>query len=259
MVQLFLQSILDGDRSVVARAENAPPGFLTELDRHWPSMSPASRDIAVLVLERIPSVPSANFLLKATADPALHVAAGAANALLRQPQLPAGNTIVNLIPSRPSPFVRGPLYLAAGLAGAALQPLRHVAANESDPTAALDALAAIARLGGLPERRALFERVRKARPDEVRPLARVLRYVGEPALAKAMLAWLASTAPVVRLGPDGSNIPYARMCDYAVWTAKDLGLPTPAGPVLANYEAVALARTRQILQELPDLPPDTVH
>lgn len=254
MVQHFMQSILMGDRTVINRAKDAPPNFLSELESNWKTMNTNARDIAVLMLERINTPQTAAFLLRLTADPTMPVAGAAARVFERQEHLPAGDSILAVIPSRPAPFVRGKLYLAAGKAVCGLEALRRTAATEADPDAALHAQAAMVRRGGGPERLAFIERVRKARPDEVLLCSDHLLYINDPNLAKAMLPWLASTEGVMRIGYDGGDDRQARMCDFAVWNGMELGLPTGAGTSIANYDQALISRVRKLFSELPDTP-----
>lgn len=257
MVQLFLQSITMGDRTVIDRAKDAPPGLLSELESSWKSFDANSREIAVYMLQRIDTPPSAVLLLRITADPALHVAAAAARIFERQSHLPSGDSILAAIPSRESPFIRGKLYLAAGTANCGLDALRAVAATERDPQAALHAQAAMVRRGGVPERLAFFERVRKTRADEVTVSSEHLFYVNDPNLAKAMIPWCDSTEGVARIGYDGGGDDrQARMCDFAVWNGAKLGLPTGAGERLTNYDPPHVSRVRKLYSELPDPKPE---
>jgi len=252
MVQHFMQSIAMGDRTVIDRAKDAPPDFLPELERNWKSMDANGREIGVFMLQRIDSAASAAFLLRVTADPALHIAAAAARVFERQSHLPSGDSILALIPSRESPFVRGKLYLAAGKASCGLAALRGVAATEPDPQAALHAQAAMVRRGGGPERLAFFDRIRTARPDEVIASSDHLLYVNDKELAKAMIPWCGSTEGVMRIGYDGGDDRQARMCDFAVWTGAELGLATAAGTSLTNYDLAHVARVRKLFSDLPD-------
>ncbi len=252
MVQHFMQSIAMGDRTVVDRAKDAPPDFLPELERNWKSMDANGREIAVFMLQRIDTAASAAFLLRVTTDPALHIAAAAARVFERQSHLPSGDSILALIPSRESSFVRGKLYLAAGKAPCGLEALRGVAAVERDPHAALQAQAAMVRRGGVPERLAFFERIRSARADQILDCSSHLLYVNDKNLAKAMIPWCANTEGVMRIGYDGGDDRQARMCDFAVWNGAELGLPTNAGTSLTNYDLALVARVRKLFSELPD-------
>ena len=256
MVQHYIQSILMGDRSVIDRAKDAPPDFISELGRAWKTMDSNAREIAVLMLERIDSAPGAEFLLRVTADPAMYVANGAARVLEGQSHLPSGDSLLAVVPSRESPFVRGKLYLAAGRSGCGLAALRRFASTEGDSAAALDAQAAMVLRNGVPERLAFFERVRKAAADEVQTCVRHLLYINDPNLAKAMIPWLGNTDGVMRIGYDGpGGYKQARMCDYAVWIGGKLGLPSGGGPGITNYDATLVSRVRKLYSELPDPPP----
>lgn len=259
MVQHFITSIQMNDRTVINRAKDAPADFLSELDRVWKTLDPNARGIAVLMLEKIDSGPAAAFLLRVTADPNAQVAAAAARVLLDMSSLPAGDMILNLIPSRESPFVRGKLYLAAGKANCGLDALRRTAAMEADPGAAGCALAAMVRRGGAAERIRFMEQVEKARPDEVLEFSRQILYINEPNLAKAMVPWLDSTEGVMRIGYDAPGKDrQARMCDFAIWNGKLLGHPTSAGDAIANYEPAHVSRIRKLFAELPDPEPPLV-
>lgn len=254
MVQHFMHSLQMGDRTVIDRAKDAPPDFLAELERNWKTLDKNARDIAVLMLQRIDSVPGANFLLRVTGDPNVQVASSAARVLEGSKHLPSGDSILALLPSRESPFVRGKLYLAAGKANCGLEALRRTAANEAGAEAALHAQAAMVKRNGIPERLAFFDRVRNARPDEVLLCSDHLLYIGDPNLAKAMLPWLSSTDGVMRIGYDsGRNTDrQARMCDFAVWNGKELGLPTGAGTSIQIYDPVLISQVRKLYSELPD-------
>lgn len=254
MVQHFMHSIFMGDRTVIDRAKDAPPDFLSELEKNWRTMDVKAKDIAILMLERINTAATAAFLLRLTADPTAQVSAAAARVFERQKDLPAGDSILALVPSRESPFVRGKLYLAAGKAMCGLEALRRTAAMEADPQAAQHAQAALVKRGGVPERLGFFERVRKARPDEVLACSEHLLYINDPNLAKAMIPWLGSTEGVMRIGYDGGrgSDRQARMCDFAIWNGKELGLGTGAGTSITNYDPTLISRVRKMYSELPD-------
>lgn len=253
MVQHFMYSIQMGDRTVIDRAKDAPPDFLSELEKTWRTMTPQSKDIAILMLDKINTHQTAAFLLRLTADPNAQVAATAARVLENQKDLPAGDSILNLIPSRQNPFVRGKLYLTAGKAVCGLDALRRTAAMEADEQAAQQAQTAIVLRGGQAERLAFFERVRKARADEVLAFSAQLLYINDPNLAKAMIPWLNSTEGVMRIGYDAPGKDrQARMCDFAIWNGKELGLGTGAGTSITNYDAGLISRVRKLYSELPD-------
>lgn len=254
MVQHFINSIQMGDRTVIDRAKDAPADFIPELERQWRGFDARSRDIAILMLGRIDTHQSANFLLKATADPNGQTAAAAARTLEKQKDPPAGDSILNIIPSRENPFVRGKLYLTAGRAACGLDALRRTAEMEADEDAKMQALAAIVLRGGKQEKLEFFEKVRKARPDEVLAYSAHLLYINDPNLAKAMISWLGSTEGVMRIGydsPRGTD-KQARMCDFAIWNGKELGLATGAGAAITNYDPSLISRVRKLYSELPD-------
>lgn len=252
MVQHYMHSLQMGDRTVIDRAKDAPPDFLSELERNWKTLDTKAREIAVLMLERIGTAPAAVFLLRVTGDPSLQVAGAAARAFERSAHLPAGDSILAILPSREAPFVRGKLYLAAGRANCGLDALRRVAANEADAQAKLHAQAAMVRRRGVPERLAFFDRVKKARPDEVLGCSEHLLYINDPNLAKSMTSWLGNTEGVMRIGYDGGVDRQARMCDFAVWNGKELGLPTGAGTAINVYDPSLLSQVRKLYSELPD-------
>jgi hypothetical protein len=252
MAEAFVRSLRQHDPGVLNRYRDAPPELAAEIDKALPELDEEARRLAVLLLERHDKSGSGDLLLKLSGDRSAQVANAAARSLTKVRELPLGEKIVSELPKRPDKFVRGQLYLAAGKTRSGLEALRRAAAAEPDSSAALDAQAAAVKLGGEPERKLFFERVRKAEPDDALRLADLLEYIGDRRLAKALTPWFANKAGVLRLGGDRQDR-MARMCDLAVWTAHALGVPFPIDPeYLSVYGDAVTARARSAAASLPD-------
>lgn len=115
------------------------------------------------MLGRIDTHQSAAFLLKATADPNGQTAAAAARTLEKQKDPPAGDSILNIIPSRESPRSRES-GSTAGRAACGLDVLRRTAEMEADEEAKGHALAAIVLRGGKKCSLEFFERRERPAP-----------------------------------------------------------------------------------------------
>jgi len=249
-----MKAIREHDWDIVARPLAAPVSLADEIGRDLPQLDNESKEIAVATLEHIHSPTSSGLLLRMTGDSNLQVAAAAARTLLRVLHIPPVDDILAAISQRENDFVRGRLYLLAGRANEAgkLQALRALVNNEKNPDSALDAQAAMVKLGGEPERAAFLERIRTARPDQATRASDHLLYINDSRLAKGMIPWLSNKSPVFRLGTDRDERA-ARMCDLAVYTAHQLGIKFYMEPQgIANFEASIIANAEKAVLALPD-------
>ncbi len=253
-IERALQAIRQGDRAAVDLCRGAPPRLVEELRAIRPDLEGNSLRVAVACLEAAGSPEAASLLLDMTDDDDLIVAAAAADALFRVPSPPPADRLLEAALRRAEPFLRGRLYRLAGQVGdeSTLDTLRKI--PERDPGAAFDAELATVKLGGKPERKDFVVRVERAVPEQALDLGDALQYVGDRALARALLPWLSKTDPVLRLGGDNEPVPkMARMCDAAVLFARQLGVSIPGPPEIDVYDRGVLEAAERLLSAMPPL------
>jgi hypothetical protein len=252
MSEKFLEAIRNHDRTVLDRAQQAPPGLPREIDAVVDTMDAESREIAVELVTKQDSTLSATFLLRRTADSDANIATMAVEGLSKLVVKPPAQDIISVIPSRPDPFIRSKLYLEAGKLreDGVLEQLRRAAANEQDADVKLHSLAARAKQGGGPEAAEFTELVKQTEPDDALKMQDLLLYIGRQDLAKGLITWLDNNEGVMRLGSDRQNSE-ARMCDVAVWTVHLLNITLPFETThLRNFEPDEIEQVRKILSTL---------
>lgn len=252
IVEAALRSLEALDQAVVDRAAELPDSLAVAINERLSQWPWRVRELAALLLAAHGAPASVQLLVKLTADQSLQVASAAARSLADQTNLPPGDALLEVLPSRSDPYVRQQLYLAAGRADCSLEALRSVLKAEPNPRVAAEGLAVAVRRGGDLERRHFFDAVRHAEAEDVAAYQARLLYVGDPKLAKALLPWLSSEAPVTRASSDRSP-EMIRMCDFAVAIAHSLGLPVRLPEDGSGVLPSAIIRAaRPVLEALPD-------
>lgn len=249
-----ISAIRAHDRRILQGPPAATAALAPALERELPKLDPDSRMIASMYLARFNGPGAGAVLLSMSADANEQVAASAAKSLVSVADKPPGDTILEAVRSRRAPAVRGYLYLAAGNAKnpPGLSSFRSNAKAETDPDAGINAQVAMVKLGGDVERKAFFERIQRAGPDDAIKIQEQMVYVGDKKLAKALLPWLAKKDEVFRLGSDRQP-EMARMCDMAVWIAHLLDVSfQPQPDHLRNFGPDVLAAVKAALLALPD-------
>lgn len=248
----YINALRQHDREVLTRAGQASPTLPADINAAIADMDAESRELAVELVALQDAQTAGKFLLDRTADNDANVALLAvdkASAVIHKPETAE---ILEAIPERKSPVVRGKLYLEAGKRqeGYVLEELRKLAPAENDSEAKLQALAARAKRGGDRERQEFFDIVRKTREDDALQIQDLLLYIGDRGLAKGLIPWLENNEPVMRIGGDRQNM-MARMCDVAVWTAHLLGVGFPFETTsLRNFSPQEIEAARKTLELL---------
>jgi hypothetical protein len=239
---------------------NAPAHTVADLRQGLGRLDEEARLLAVLFLIERADTDAASLLVEMTGDPDGQVAAAAAGGLNSSRELPAWAAMVEAIPRRRNPFIRGQLYLAIARTGhiEALRAIRDLVHQEDEQEVQRDAAVAAILLGApaeptkLDEWAKFIEVLRHATPCQALTLADRLQLIGDARLARGMQPWLANRAPVQRLGSDvqARNL---RMCDLAVWTAHGLGvLFHMSSQTLTNCDAETLAAAESALLALAE-------
>jgi len=250
----IIQWIQREDPAAYAAAQRAGENFPRDMERALPNLNPSSREMAAQAVATNNSPDSARVLLEMTGDAEPQVAVAAARALSSVTKPPPIPDLLAVTPRRQEPVVRSVLYRLIGRLGKAqdLNSLRTVLALEKDEEAGEDGQVAAVRLGGATEKTAFLARIRGATPDTALRVCDQLRYTEQKPLLKALLPWLPNHQEVMRIGSDrGPHM--ARMCDLAVWTSHQMGIPLQPKPTsLDNYPQPALDHARDALLALPD-------
>jgi hypothetical protein len=250
--QAVVDAVRRADWDVLSATPGDPPALAAALEAALPQFGDEAAQIAAMLADRHPGPRTVPLLLGLARSPHLQAAAQAAAALSRLPRPPVAE-IAQAVPSVRDAQVRGALYLAIGRSPdpGALDALRALVPHEPDAAAATRAQAALARLGGTPERAAFLERVRRAGIADFKDVYDDLLYVGDVRFARGLLPWLDSTEPATRIGREAEG-KTARLCDVAVWTAHQLGVPVATHAVrLERFDDATLQATRSALQQLP--------
>ncbi len=250
----IIQWIRREDPAAYAAAREAGEAFPKEIERVLPTLSPTSREMATHALATNNTPWASRVLLNMTGDQEPQVAAEAASALSAMSKPPAVAELLAVVPHRQEPVVRSTLYRLVGRVGKPedLRDLRSVLAIEKDEEAGEDGQAAAVRLGGAPEKTAFLTRIRGATPDSALRVCSQIRYAEQKSALKALLLWLGNSQEVMRLGSDRS-IRMARMCDLAVWTTHQMGVPIhPVPSSLEIFPLPTLDNAREALQALRD-------
>jgi HEAT repeat protein len=228
-----------------------------ELARVVPSLSSFGKQRAAMCLERISA--GGPVLVKLFEDPDPMVRSAAARGLEKVSDPSIADGLLRALAQPNEGVLRGKLYLALGrsLPAGRIEELRALAQKEprtetftsADPSNV--ALFALAKLGGAPERRALFaavQAVKPARGDDPHAVTELLvDYLADRAFAKALTPWLADQTNV-----DSSHQASYRACDLAVLTVKRLGVDVGVDAAgIRKYDATTLARARAKLDALP--------
>lgn len=251
--QAIVEAVRRVDWDVIHAVPADASRLAADLEAALPQFDDEGSQIAALVAGRHPGPGTAHLMLALVQSTHMQAAAEAAAALARLPSVPAAE-ITAALPQVRDPMVRGLLYLALGRSpdNAALALLRQQLAGERDATAAAQGMAAAARLGGKPERVAFFDRVRSAGAANAKEVYDEIVYVGDVRFGKALLPWLDSDEPATRIGRDADGRS-ARMCDLAVWTAKQIGVNVPGSITrLDRFDDATIQATRVALQQLAD-------
>lgn len=254
MSEQFINALRQHDRSILEKAQQAPPGLPRDIDQVLSTLDGEARELAVELVTRQDNEYAGIFLLRRTADEDVNVSTLAAENLGKIINKPKTENILAVIPERRDPFIRGKLYLEAGKRAetGVLERLRQISASEEDEDAALQSLAARTKLGGQAEKQEFLAIVQKAEPDEALKIQDLLLYIDNPNLAKGLIPWLDNEEGVMRIGSDRQNM-MARMCDVAVWTAHLLRVKLPFETTsMRNFTKEEIEITRKILGLLPD-------
>jgi hypothetical protein len=249
--QSIVEAVRRGDWDVIHAVPADPSRLAADLEAALPQLDDEGSQIAALVAGRHPGPGTEHLMLVLVQSMHLQAAAEAAAALSRLPSVPVAG-LAAALPQVRDPMVRGLLYLAIGRSPdtAALALLRLQLTGERDAAAAAQGEAAAARLGGKPERAAFFDRVRSAGAANAKDVYDELVYVGDARFGKALLPWLDSNEPATRIGRDADGRS-ARMCDLAVWTAKQIGVNVPGSITrLDRFDDATIQATRAALQQL---------
>lgn len=253
--QAVITSIRAHDFGVVSRAAQAGPDLADQLRTTKPPLDATSRQIAAAVVAKQNAAGAGNYLLAATGDDDVNVAAAAARGLPGVTDLPPAKAILTVLPLRRGEFVRAQLYYALGNTRSAesIERVRVLASTEADRRAAEAAQCALVKLGARPERAAFLDRVAGARPDRVVEITDQLRYIADVRLAKGIDPWFTNENNVARLGSDRGPEKMSRVCDHAVWTAHQLGVIFPPQPThLDNYDGATISRALDAVRKIPD-------
>lgn len=251
--QAIVEAVRRVDWDVINATPADPASLAADLEAALPQLDDEGSQIAAIVASRHPGPRTAQLMLLLAQSTHLQAAGEAAAALTRLPPVPLADVASALAKVR-DPMVRGLLYLVVGLSpdAAALPTLRQQLAQERDAKAADMGQAAAARLGGRPERAAFVDRVRSANAETVKGVYDELLYVGDARFGKALLPWLDNHEPATRIGRDLEGRS-ARMCDLAVWTAKQIGVKIPVAITrLDRFDDGTLKATRAALLQLAD-------
>ncbi len=259
--QEIIRLIQANNAEAIKAARSAPATLPGDIEKALPTLDGETRELAVDVLAAQGSPGAAPLLLNMTGDSELQAAVAAANALRRLPGKPPADKVIQIIPTRQSPEVRTQLYLLVGESGQAagggadkLDDFRKAAALEKDEEARENAQAACVRLGGsggVPERRAMLQRLQSAEADQALRCCDQVRYVGDPNLCRGLAPWIGRHEGVMRLGSDRSDA-MVRMCDLAAWTAWSMGVKFALRPQhIANYEPAVLQAAAAAMNALP--------
>lgn len=254
MSEQFINALRQHDRSILEKAQQAPPGLPKDIDQVLSTLDSEARELAVELVTRQDNEFAGIFLLRRTADEDANVSTLAAENLGKVINKPKTENILAVIPERRDPFIRGKLYLEAGKRTEAgvLERLRQLAAEEQDEEAKLQALAARVKLGGQSEKQEFLAIVQKTEPDDALRIQDLLIYIDNPVLAKGLIPWLNNEEDVMRLGSDRQNM-MARMCDVAVWTAHLLKIKFSFETAfLRNFTKEEIETARKVLLLLPD-------
>jgi hypothetical protein len=239
---------------------NAPAHTVADLRQGLARLDEEARLLAVLFLIERADADAAALLVEMTGDTDGQVAAAAADGLNSSRELPAWTAMVEAIPRRRNPFIRGQLYLAIARTGhrEAVRAIRDLAHQEDDQEVRRDAEVAAILLDAPAERTKLdewakfIEMLRHATPAQALTLADRLQLIGDARLARGMQPWLANRAPVQRLGSD-AQVRNLRMCDLACWTAHGLGVPFHmSSQTLTNFDVETLAAAEIALLAFPE-------
>ncbi len=250
--QAMVDAVTRADWDVLGAAPGDPAALAAALEAALPQFGDEAAQIAALLADRHPGPRTVPLLLALARSRHLQAAAEAAAALSRLPRPPVAE-IAQAVPSVRDAQVRGALYLAIGRSPdpGALDSLRGLAQHERDAAAAARAQAALARLGGAPERAAFLDRVRHAGIGDFKDVYDELLYVGDVRFARGLLPWLDNQEPATRIGREAQG-KTARLCDVAVWTAHQLGVPVATGATrLERFDDATLQAARSALQQLP--------
>ena len=251
--QAIVEAVRRVDWDVIHAAPADPARLAADLEAALPQLDDEGSQIAAIVASRHPGPRTAQLMLLLAQSTHLQAAGEAAAALTRLPPVPRP-TITAALPQVRDPMVRGLLYLALGRSPdtAALTLLRQQLAEERDAKAADMGQVAAARLGGRPERAVFVDRVRSANAETVKGVYDELLYVGDARFGKALLPWLDNQEPATRIGRDVDGRS-ARMCDLAVWTAKQIGVKVPVSITrLDRFDDATIKATRAALLQLAD-------
>lgn len=228
-----------------------------ELARVVPSLSSFGKQRAAMCLELLPG--GGPVLLRLFEEPDLMVRASAARGLQKVSDPSIADGLLRALAQPNEGVQRAKLYLALGrsLPAGRIEELRALAQKEpkteaftsGDPSKV--ALFALAKLGGAPERQALFaavQAVKHARGDDPHAVTELLvDYLQDRAFAKALTPWLADQTNV-----DSSHQASYRACDLAVLTAKRLGVDVGVDAAgIKKYDGATLARARAQLDAMP--------
>lgn len=221
-----IQALRRDDGRALGRAV-FEPDVPSAIEQAWSSLGTRARLVATTILPRCSGAAAGKALLALTgdADPRVAIAASEGLLGLERARLPEAAFLTYSIAVRLDAVVRRNLYrvLARTDDASALPALRKLYDQERDPSALAKAHLAAARLGALPERRALEERLTRARPHEIPGLAEDLLDAGDPRWMRAAACWFDDERFVLSAGVHGQEVAI-RVCDLAVRTAGRLGI-----------------------------------
>jgi hypothetical protein len=228
MTQDIISILQKHDRTVLKNTTQFPAGVTSEIERKLATLDPEARELAIEFVVIQDSENAGRFILNMTNDQDVNVATLAVESISKVVTKPKAGEILEAIPKRDDPFIRGKLYLEVGKRSDdyVLDGLRKVCAKEGDEEAKLEALAAMTKAGGKPEKARFIEAVKTTEPDDALKMQELMVYIGDASVAKGMISWLGNEEGVMRIGSDRQNM-MARMCDVAVWTAILLKVKLP--------------------------------
>lgn len=256
-----IEALREDDGAALAAAAPYDADIAPAIHSAMAELDVRGRLMATWVLARAPGAARVGVLLDMTGDPIERVGVAAARVLLglAPAAMPSAEMLVYAIPVRLKPSVRSLLYRALGMKGdpSVLEKLRGIFDQERDDHALGDAHLAAVRLGGRPERVALFERVEAAAPHDVARAFDDLVYVADRSLARSLEPWFDDERVAKVIGNHFRQTPI-RVMDYAAVAVSRLGLafdhgaakapltvsraPIPDGVVAAARAAVLAER-----------------